>query len=220
MNRNNIESFQLSSEPATGACPQSFSARVRGIEVRLLQKLLKAAGYPPIQVVLWDGRQVCPVSTPVARMQIHDRAALFKLLLQPDLQFGELYSTGRLSVEGDLVAFLDTLQQALPDFAERSPWVKCLSQLYTLRPNNLARARENIHHHYDIGNAFYRLWLDEKMVYTCAYFPTPKATLEEAQVAKLDHVCRKLQLKPGEEVVEAGCSWGRLGAAYGPALWR
>jgi cyclopropane-fatty-acyl-phospholipid synthase len=84
------------------------------------------------------------------------------------------------------------------------------SHLYLLRPNTLARARENIHHHYDIGNAFYRLWLDEQLVYTCAYFRTPTATLEEAQAAKLDHVCRKLQLQPGEEVVEAGCGWGAL----------
>src|SRR6185436_5534552 len=56
----------------------------------------------------------------------------------------------------------------------------------------------------------YRLWLDEEMVYTCAYFPTPEASLEEAQVAKLDLVCRKLQLKPGERVIEAGCGWGSL----------
>ena len=76
--------------------------------------------------------------------------------------------------------------------------------------NDTRAARENVHHHYDIGNDFYRLWLDDEMVYTCAYFPTPDATLEEAQIAKLDLVCRKLQLKPGERVIEAGCGWGSL----------
>ncbi|MEE4377171.1 MAG: cyclopropane-fatty-acyl-phospholipid synthase family protein [Candidatus Competibacteraceae bacterium] len=210
MNRNDIELFSCSSEHATESSSQAVSAQALGLEVRLLRTLLKAAGNPPILVGLWDGRQVCPVSTPLAGMQIHDRAALFKLLLQPDLQFGELYSAGRLSVEGDLVDFLEVVQQALPDFAKRSAWMKRLSQLYMLRPNTLARARENIHHHYDIGNAFYQLWLDEQMVYTCAYFQTPTATLEAAQIAKLDHVCRKLQLQPDEEVVEAGCGWGAL----------
>jgi cyclopropane-fatty-acyl-phospholipid synthase len=71
-------------------------------------------------------------------------------------------------------------------------------------------SRNNIHRHYDLGNDFYRLWLDEQLVYTCAYFPTPSATLEAAQHAKLDYVCRKLQLRPGERVVEAGCGWGAL----------
>ena len=77
-------------------------------------------------------------------------------------------------------------------------------------PNALDRSRDNIHHHYDIGNAFYQLWLDREMVYTCAYFPTPAATLEEAQIAKMEHVCRKLRLRPGERVIEAGCGWGAL----------
>jgi cyclopropane-fatty-acyl-phospholipid synthase len=61
-----------------------------------------------------------------------------------------------------------------------------------------------------VGNDFYRLWLDGQLVYTCAYFPSPGATLEEAQVAKMDLVCRKLRLRPGEHVVEAGCGWGAL----------
>ncbi|HEX5228792.1 MAG TPA: cyclopropane-fatty-acyl-phospholipid synthase family protein, partial [Bryobacteraceae bacterium] len=65
--------------------------------------------------------------------------------------------------------------------------------------------------HYDLGNDFYKLWLDERLLYTCAYFPTPSSTLEQAQVAKMDHVCRKLRLQPGETVVEAGCGWGGLG---------
>jgi len=77
--------------------------------------------------------------------------------------------------------------------------------------NTLDRARHNIYHHYDLSNDFYQKWLDtEAMQYTCAYFPNPDISLEQAQVAKLHHVCRKLQLKPGDEVVEAGCGWGGL----------
>jgi cyclopropane-fatty-acyl-phospholipid synthase len=76
--------------------------------------------------------------------------------------------------------------------------------------NSLAGSRRNIHHHYDIGNDFYRLWLDEEMVYTCAYFARPEMTLEQAQRAKMDHVAHKVQLKPGQQVIEAGCGWGSL----------
>ena len=71
-------------------------------------------------------------------------------------------------------------------------------------------SRRNVHHHYDLGNDFYRSWLDDQMVYTCAYFEHPDVSLEEAQRAKLDLVCRKLRLQPGETVVEAGCGWGAL----------
>jgi cyclopropane-fatty-acyl-phospholipid synthase len=212
MNRDNSETLSLPDvSKRTGE--QSVAAaggRSYGLEEWLLRVLLKAAGNPPLQIVLWDGRAVSTVAVPVARLFIHDRGALYRLFLHPDLHFGELYSSGRLAVEGDLVRFMDLVQHALPDFAQRGPWVKLLARLYTWRPNTLARARDNIHHHYDIGNDFYRLWLDERMVYTCAYFPNPDVSLEEAQIAKLDHVCRKLRLRAGEGVVEAGCGWGAL----------
>ena len=78
------------------------------------------------------------------------------------------------------------------------------------RRNSIRASRRNVHHHYDLGNDFYQSWLDEQLVYTCAYFDTPNETLEEAQRAKLDLVCRKLRLQPGETVIEAGCGWGAL----------
>ena len=79
-----------------------------------------------------------------------------------------------------------------------------------LQANTLAGSRNNIHRHYDLGNDFYRLWLDSELVYTCAYFESPSATLEQAQEAKMEYVCRKLGLQPGERVIEAGCGWGAL----------
>ena len=82
--------------------------------------------------------------------------------------------------------------------------------LHRARANTLAEARENIHRHYDIGDDFYRLWLDDEMVYSGAYFADAAMTLEEAQRAKLNYVCRKLWLRPGETVVEVGGGWGAL----------
>jgi cyclopropane-fatty-acyl-phospholipid synthase len=70
--------------------------------------------------------------------------------------------------------------------------------------------KEAISYHYDVGNDFYRAWLDERMVYSCAYFPTGDESLDEAQVAKLDHICRKLRLNAGERLLDIGCGWGGM----------
>ena len=70
--------------------------------------------------------------------------------------------------------------------------------------------RANIRYHYDVSNAFYRLWLDSRLVYSCAYFRADGDTLDDAQTAKLDHICRKLRLQPGEQLLDIGCGWGAL----------
>jgi cyclopropane-fatty-acyl-phospholipid synthase len=124
------------------------------------------------------------------------------LLLHPALAFGEAYTAGRVSVD-HLSAFLESTNRALAG----RPY-----QWHAPRFPRISRraSADNVHAHYDLGNDFYRLWLDDAMVYTCAYFERPDATLEQAQRAKLDLVCRKLRLKPGERVIEAGCGWGAL----------
>src|SRR4029077_8248750 len=70
--------------------------------------------------------------------------------------------------------------------------------------------RANIGYHYDVSNAFYRLWLDRQLVYSCAYFATEGTTLDDAQTGKLEHICRKLRLAPGERFLDIGCGWGAL----------
>jgi cyclopropane-fatty-acyl-phospholipid synthase len=82
--------------------------------------------------------------------------------------------------------------------------------LHARRANSISASRENIHRHYDLGNDFYRLWLDPQMIYSCAYFAREDMTLAEAQLAKMDYVCRKLWLRPGETVLDVGGGWGGL----------
>ena len=89
-------------------------------------------------------------------------------------------------------------------------WERLARLRQSLARHSLRRARRDIRSHYDLGNDFYALWLDRQMSYTCAYFPSPQTSLEEAQLAKFDHICRKLRLRRGERVVEAGCGWGSL----------
>jgi cyclopropane-fatty-acyl-phospholipid synthase len=141
---------------------------------------------------------------------IRDRGALLKLIANPELGFGEMYAADRIEVQGNLADSLEAIYRALPRTDHGQIAKKLLAPFNGSRRNTQTRARDNIHHHYDIGNDFYRLWLDRDMVYTCAYFPEPTMGLEEAQTAKLDYVCRKLRLAQGETVLETGCGWGAL----------
>ena len=128
------------------------------------------------------------------------------------MSFGDAYMDGRIEVEGDLVRFLEAIYLAMEHPQPPASGIRKLASKWMdlAQDNSRHGSRNNIHRHYDLGNDFYKLWLDEQLLYTCAYFPTPSSTLEHAQIAKMDHVCRKLRLQPGETVVEAGCGWGAL----------
>jgi cyclopropane-fatty-acyl-phospholipid synthase len=176
----------------------------------LINRLWSLIEGTPMNITLWDGTHLQGGLKPIiAHVIIHDRLTLLKILLNPELNMGEAYKDGKIAIEGDLVALLNLYNSRIAN-SHPSTWNRIRKRLLDLRANTLDRARDNIHHHYDIGNDFYQLWLDKQMVYTCAYFPDPAATLEEAQIAKMEHICRKLALKPGETVVEAGCGWGAL----------
>ena len=182
------------------------------VERWVLKKLYAAAGRPPVAMALQGGPEVGPAeAAPVAKLVIRDRATLLRIVLDPELAFGEAYAEGSVEVEGDLLALLDAVYHSMFSQEKRAWYPRLASLWLQLTQGNSRRgSRHNIHHHYDIGNQFYQLWLDHNLLYTCAYFPDPAATLEEAQVAKMDHVCRKVRLHPGERIVEAGCGWGGL----------
>lgn len=190
-------------------------SRARGsagpLDRYLLDKLWQLVGEPPLSIRLWDGSATGALQSPFV-IRINDRAAFYRLLWDAGIAFGDLYSAGRIETDGPFPELLETLFSHLHRARERRPgW---LNRLWEARPQMGADpdgARENIHHHYDLGNDFYRLWLDdEAMQYTCAYYESPEFTLEQAQQAKMEHVCRKLQLRPGQTVYEAGCGWGGL----------
>jgi cyclopropane-fatty-acyl-phospholipid synthase len=186
--------------------------RVYGVDRWLTRKFLQAVGNPPLRMILWDGKEISgAASKPAVGMVIRDRVTLWRLLINPLLYFGDDYSAGRIEIEGGLVPFMETIYRAMahtPKFC-RSPDPAAYRRNQP-KLNSLAGSRQNIHHHYDIGNDFYQLWLDAEILYTCAYFPDPAASLEDAQIAKMELVCRKLRLRAGQTVVEAGCGWGAL----------
>ncbi|MEZ5590721.1 MAG: cyclopropane-fatty-acyl-phospholipid synthase family protein [Gammaproteobacteria bacterium] len=187
-----------------------LSGKVTGFRLSTLKHFLRNMGNPLFIIELWDDTEVSSASGPQHVSGSPTGQRCINCFFNPDLQFGELYVDNRLQVEGDLYKTIRVLCDALPDFTERGIMHRVLAYAYLLKRNTMDRAKDNIHHHYDIGNDFYRLWLDEQFVYTCAYFRQADMSLEQAQIAKLDHVCRKLQLQPGMQVVEAGCGWGAL----------
>lgn len=214
-NAPNLSELNRQGNAVDTAAVRARSGAVTRFDRWLARTLLRIVGDPPFSIVLWDGQEIiAPNIVPQAKVKIDSRSAIYRLMIDPDLHFGDLYSAGRVHIEGDFVAFLESTYIAL---ARRkghkiSRWLSRLLR-GRRRTNTLSGSRNNIHHHYDIGNAFYELWLDcPAMQYTCAYFPDPTISLEDAQTAKMHHICRKLRLEPGQIVVEAGCGWGGLAA--------
>jgi len=181
-------------------------------EGKLVRWLLRASGNPRVVLSLWTGDRVWTCAeAPVVELHISDRATLLRSCLDPHMEFGDGYSDARIRVDGNLEQFIEEIYRA--DGAHHEWVTRVRSVLRWIQrggSNTLDGSKQNIHHHYDIGNDFYALWLGETMAYTCAYFPTQETGLDAAQRAKMDHVCRKLRLRAGETVVEAGCGWGSL----------
>lgn len=184
----------------------------RRAELWLVRKLIEALGLRSFRVEFWGNRSFeIDGPEPRAILRIPDRRTLLWLLRDPRVHFPDAYCVGLIDIQGDFVRFLEHTYRAMLGSPGRGVLHRFLGRSRAVpRRNSLQAARENIHSHYDLGNDFYRLWLDEQMLYTCAYFPTPEASLEAAQVAKMDLVCRKLRLRPGQTVLETGCGWGAL----------
>ena len=173
--------------------------------MRALQRALRAVD-TPVALRLWDGTTATAGAPGPGAFTIvlRSAAACRRLLLRPTaLAFGEAFIAGAVDVEGDLFAAMRALH-ALRD----RPWgVPAWPRPW--RPS-ARRGAQAIAYHYDLSNAFYELFLDRRLVYTCAYYRDPDADLDQAQADKLDLVCRKLHLAPGERLLDLGCGWGAL----------
>ncbi|GAA2455855.1 cyclopropane-fatty-acyl-phospholipid synthase family protein [Streptomyces macrosporus] len=202
---------------------------------RLVDSAEKVLGTSlPVRVRAWDGSEAGPPGTPT--LVVRHRRALRRLLWKPgELGLVRAWVTGEIDVEGDLYTALDRLAGLVwerggsptPSLADRLAFGRELLALAGPLPpppppreeargrvglrHTLGRDRRAIGHHYDVGNDFYALVLGPSMVYSCAYWDDAEGTtLEDAQRAKLDLVCRKLALKPGQRLLDVGCGWGSL----------
>jgi cyclopropane-fatty-acyl-phospholipid synthase len=152
---------------------------------------------------------------PHVGVHLKDAVLHRKLFLNPELHAGEAYMDGRLIItQGSIRDFLALFAENRLGFRGH-PLQKLVrttaKKIKRLLPrNSVAKSRSNVKHHYDLSNEFYRLWLDEDMLYSCAYFQSPDNTLEQAQQNKLRHIAAKLDLKPGQRILDIGCGWGAM----------
>jgi cyclopropane-fatty-acyl-phospholipid synthase len=190
------------------------------------------AGYGPrdFAVRAWEGTVWEPDAGQPARftLVLQHPGAVRKMFWPPrPYTLGEAYIYDDIDIEGDIHAFfavLSYLYEMRPGLRRRLHWLR---RLFALpggqRPrsgrlpaqlsgavHSHERDRQAISYHYDVSNAFYQLWLDRRMVYSCAYFADPSDDLDRAQERKLDYICRKLRLLPGDRLLDIGCGWGGL----------
>ena len=148
---------------------------------------------------------------------IHSKKAERAIALDPSLGFPESYMSGQLDfLEGNPLSFLSIAYQNMGLSAAHSLAMRVNEGARTLfrrlqQINYPGRSRRNVHHHYDLSGELYRLFLDKDLQYSCAYFPRPETTLEEAQLAKKQHIAAKLALQPGQKVLDIGSGWGGMG---------
>ena len=191
-----------------------------------------AEGYAPrdFAVRFWDGTTWEPEAGQGARFTIvlAHPGSVRKMFWPPNgVAFGEAFAYGDFDVEGDMRAFMRFcrhLQEFRPPLPHRLKLGYSLLRLpsegrprigqqpvkLTGRKHSLARDRQAIGYAYDTSNEFYALWLDENLLYTCAYFESPDDSIDDAQRRKMDYICRKLRLKSGERLLDIGCGWGQL----------
>jgi cyclopropane-fatty-acyl-phospholipid synthase len=157
---------------------------------------------------------------PDVAVQFADERAIWALLLDPELQLGDLFMSGRLVVErGSIYDLIDVFIRGAEGARYFAPFhpLKTFRELrWRLTDNNSAnRAKRNVAHHYDLDGRIYDLFLDEDRQYSCAYFEHPDQSLEDAQAAKKRHIAAKLQLQPGHRVLDIGSGWGGLALSLG-----
>jgi cyclopropane-fatty-acyl-phospholipid synthase len=153
--------------------------------------------------------------TPHVAIRITDASLMRKLFLNPELHAGEAYMNGTLVIEQGSIRELLTLFALNSGRLRSHPvqrfvrgWMKRLKRLK--QRNTTTASRANVRHHYDLSNDFYKLWLDADMNYSCAYFAEDSDTLEIAQQRKLRHIASKMDLKPGQRILDIGCGWGGM----------
>jgi len=178
----------------------------------LIGAMAQAHPEQSFEVTLWDGEVFRHgAAQPAFRLTFRTKQAARRVVRDGFLGFGEEYMHGGLMVEGDLQQLLRLGLETRYRDLQLSFWSKLKAAFFYLTTRNtVGGSRRNVAHHYDLGNDFYRLWLDKNMTYSCAYFRSADDSLEQAQDQKHEHICRKLNLQPGDTLLDIGCGWGAM----------
>lgn len=174
------------------------------LEKQMIKFILSKWNYGNFRIVFWDQEEFHVGNQPAKFSLIFkEKIPFLKLFSDTSLVFAKHYMESKLEIEGDY----DEIAKVLYYFSNKR-FLKNTEDILS----KIAQKQEskNIKSHYDIGNDFYKLWLDDTMSYSCAYFKTSSDTLYEAQINKIEHTLKKLDLKPNEKLLDIGCGWGWL----------
>ncbi len=167
---------------------------------------------PNLALQLPQGQQVGPVDAPV-KVIFSNWSSIARLKAGQMGALAEDYVEGKLQLQGSMRDIMRAVTRLLPGNPVQSDltwWSSWLHQAKSLAAHTLSKDAAQIQFHYDVSDAFYALWLDPRQVYSCAYYRDAAMSVAQAQEAKLDHICRKLMLKPGERFLDIGAGWGGL----------
>jgi cyclopropane-fatty-acyl-phospholipid synthase len=189
------------------------SRSLTSLRERFLDRLRDRFGdaAPPLRIVFWDGEAFDFASAPRVVLTLHSRR-LLRLFLTGNMgRLAQAYVEGDLGVDGRVQDVL-RVGIVLAETIGNIPLLRRMALLLARLPRRHSKARDAaaVRYHYDVPSAFYRLWLDREMIYSCAYFITGTEDFDTAQQQKLDHLCRKLRLRSGDRVLDIGCGWGGL----------
>jgi len=183
--------------------------------IRFLKNLIKEDGFVLIdsnsnEFVIGKPKKIKPI-----KIRLLDKSLHYKLLLLPDLYFGEAYSNGSLVIEnGTLTEFLEIAFKNIGR-GQTNSFAKIIKKIrgtyrYITNFNLISKSKRNVAHHYDISEKLYDLFLDKNRQYSCAYFKNENDSLETAQNNKIEHIIKKLNLKPNQKILDIGSGWGTL----------
>jgi len=192
----------------------------------VLHEVLRDYSPRDFAIQLWDGRRWEPEPGNFCRFEWHiNNPGVLRAVLRADRQvaLGEGYIYDDYDISGDILAVFPVAEYLAENQFSTAQKLKLGSRLLSLpsavrsasasldgKVHSKSRDRHAVSFHYDVSNDFYQLWLDSRMVYSCAYFETADDTVEKVQEQKLDYICRKLRLRPGERLLDIGCGWGGL----------
>ena len=178
------------------------------INKNIVKSIAEHLSDKPFDLEYWDGEIIkYGEGEPEFKLIIKNFPSKKELLSDPSVALGEAYMKGDIDIEGDIQKFFESIIRNKDSFMNKNTVFRLASKI---KAPSLMKSKKDIAHHYDIGNDFYSLWLDKTMSYSCGYFKNPTDTLYDAQMNKIHHILKKLNLKEGQHLLDIGCGWGYL----------